>query len=98
APNNSDYKLWIKGHFGLRRFTEATDKPTIDGHLVYLWALSEALEYYGKPAFQSVRMEAREHLGSLTAGTHGSKRYIPGTRPLPPAVMPVLAPYPGQTP
>lgn len=98
APQHGQYKLWIKGHFGKRRFTADNDKPTIDGHLVYLWALGNALDYYGKPSAAGVISQAREHLGSLVAGTHGSRRYVPGTRPLPPAVMPVMAPFPGQTP
>jgi hypothetical protein len=98
APNNSNYSLWIKGHFGKAAFSADGDKPTIDGQLVYLWALGNALDYYGKPAAAGVIAQAREHLGSLVAGTHGSRRYIPNTTPLPPAVVPLLAPYPGQVP
>jgi len=96
APSSNDWKLWIKGHFGLKQFTADTDKPTIDGHLVYLFALANCLDYYGKPSAGGVMAQAREYLGELVAGTHGSKRYVPGTSPLPPAVMPVLLPLPGE--
>ncbi len=95
APNSDDYKLWIKGHFGLQSFTEETDKPTIDGHLVYMWALADALAYYGKPQAVQARADANDYLGQLTAGTHGARRYVPGTTAMPPAVMPVLLPLPG---
>ncbi len=94
APNVDGYYLYIKGHFGKAAFSADADKPTIDGTLVYLWALANALDYYGKPAAQGVASQAREHLGSLVAGTHGAKRYVPGVRPLPPAVMPIYTPDP----
>ena len=96
APNSNDYKLWLKGHFGLSRYTEDGDQPTIDGQLVYLWALADALAYYGKAAAASAKSDAREYLGGLVAGTHGTKRYVPGTTPIPPAVMPTLLPLPGE--
>jgi hypothetical protein len=95
APNVGGYQLYLKGHFGKAAFSEDDDKPTIDGQLVYLWALANALDYYGKPSASGVAEQAREHLGSLVAGTHGAKRYVPGVRPLPPAVMPLWTPYYG---
>lgn len=91
APSAA-YTLYIKGHFGLRPFELDGDKPTIDGTLVYLWALANALDYYGKPSAAGIAAQAREHLGSLTAGTHTGKRYVPGTRPLPPAIIPSVTP------
>ncbi len=94
APNVDGYFLYIKGHFGKMAFAEDDDKPTIDGTLVYLWALANALDYYGKPSAAGVASQAREHLAGLVAGTHGAKRYVPGTRPLPPAIMPVFTPDP----
>lgn len=95
APAVGGYQLYIKGHFGKAAFAADSDKPTIDGQLVYLWALANALDYYGKPSAAGIAEQAREHLGSLVAGTHGAKRYIPGVRPLPPAVMPLWTPYYG---
>lgn len=92
APPADGYYFYIKGHFGKRPFAADTDKPTIDGHLVYMTALANALDYYGKPSAAGVAEQAREYLGTLVAGTHTGRRYVPGTRPLPPAVMPVLAP------
>jgi hypothetical protein len=96
GPNSDDYKLWIKGHFGLQTFAADTDKPTIDGQLVFMWALADALAYYGKPGAVQARSDAREYLGELVAGTHTGRRYVPGTQPMPPAIMPVLLPLPGE--
>ncbi len=96
APPADGYTLAIKGHFGKRPFTAEDDKPTIDGNLVYLWALANALDYYGKPAAAGIATQANDYLGQLVAGTHTGKRYIPGTRPANPAIMPVYAPWPGE--
>jgi hypothetical protein len=92
------YSLYVKGHFGLRPFELDSDKPTIDGKLVYLWGLANALDYYGKPSAAGIAEQARDYLGQLVAGTHTGKRYIPGTQPLPPAILPIFAPWPGGDP
>ncbi len=91
SPSADGFSLYIKGHFGLAAFTADADKPTIDGQLVYLEALANALDYYGKKAAAGIATQANDYLGQLTAGTHLSKRYVPGTQPLPPAVMPIRA-------
>lgn len=96
APQSEGYAMYIKGHFGLAAFSDDDDKATIDGQLVYLWALANALDYYGKPAAKGVAQQASDTLGQLTAGTHTGKRYVPGTIPVPPAIMPVYAPWPGE--
>jgi hypothetical protein len=89
APRAAGYQLVIKGHFGKRAFLAEDSKPTMNGELVYMFALANALEYYGKPSAASIAQQAVDLLGQLVAGTHGSRRYVPGTRDLPPAVMPV---------
>src|SRR5882724_11163876 len=43
------YTLWVKGHFGLEPFAADTDKPTIDGELVLLYAVANAKSDKGKP-------------------------------------------------
>ncbi len=96
APPADGYQLMIKGHFGLRPFELDSDRLTIDGHLVYLWALANALDYYGKPSAAGIATQAKDYLGELAAGTHTGKRYVPGARQLPPAIMPVYAPWPGE--
>lgn len=93
-PPADGYFMYIKGHFGLGAYTADADKPTIDGELVYLNALANALDYYGKPSAKNVRAEAGEYLRSLVAGTHTGKRYVPGTREVPPAIAPIYTPDP----
>lgn len=91
APSAA-YTLWIRGLFGLRRFTEDGDFTTIDSELVRLWALARGKAHYNKPDARAVRQEALEYLGMLTAGTHAGGRYIPGVEPLPPETPPVFLP------
>jgi hypothetical protein len=86
------YTLWIKGLFGLRRFTEDGDFTTIDSELVRLWALARGKAHYAKPDARAVRQEALDYLGMLTAGTHAGGRYVPGARPLPPESPPIFLP------
>lgn len=90
APSASGYQVAIKGHFGLLPFAADEDKTTIDSELVFLWALYEAKLQYRQTDAAVYSDKARERIGDLTAGTHGSRRYIPGTRPRTPAVMPVF--------
>lgn len=89
-PSADGYQVAIKGHFGLLPFEADMDKTTIDSELVFLWALYEAKLQYQQPDAAAYSDKARERIGDLTAGTHGSRRYIPGTRPRAPAVMPVF--------
>jgi hypothetical protein len=86
------YTLWIRGLFGLRRFTEDGDFTTIDSELVRLWALARAKAHYAKPDARAVRQEALEYLGTIVAGTHAGQRYIPGVEPLPPETPPIFLP------
>lgn len=86
------YTLWIKGLFGLRQLVEETDTTTIDSELVRLWALARGKKHYGHPDAKDVAFEAREYLGTLVAGTHGTKRYIPGVELAPPLPQPLFLP------
>lgn len=87
APSSSGYSVAIKGHFGLQPFEADGDQTTIDSELVFLWALANALDYYQKPS-EAIWQQAQRYLGQLVAGTHGSRRYIPGKRLPPPAIQP----------
>ena len=97
-PASSQYKLYVKGHFGLRPFDIDSDKPTIDGDLVYLWALANAKAHYQQPDAGTVGKQAQRRLENLTSGTHLTRRYVPGTKTPPPAVMPVFLPLNGAAP
>lgn len=89
APDQT-YFLWIKGHFGLTRFTQDTDSTTLDAELVFLHALSNAKAHYGQPDANNIAAEANSYRAELIAGTHQTAHYIPGTIAVPPAVRPTL--------
>jgi hypothetical protein len=86
------YTLRIKGHFGLTSFTADDDQTTIDSELVFLWALANAKAHYGKNDAANIASEAKDYLANLVSGTHGTAKYVPGVRPVPPAVQPLFLP------
>lgn len=86
------YKLRIKGQFGLTAFAADDDKTTIDSELVFLWALANAKAHYGQGDAEAVAAQANTYLGGLIAGTHGTKRYVPGTTPADPWTPPRFLP------
>lgn len=81
-PPDRDYKLRLKGHFGLLPFTEDGDLVTLDDHLVEQWALGRAKAHYGHPDADDVKAEVGDYLKQLVKGSHGTARYVPGTRPM----------------
>lgn len=89
APDQT-YWLWLKGHFGLRTLAVDADKTTLDAELVFLHALANSKAHYGQPDANNIAAEANSYRGELIAGTHGTKRYIPGTLEIPPAIRPTL--------
>lgn len=89
APDAA-YKLRIKGHYRLQSFTADGDQTTIDSELVFLWALATAKAHYGHPDANNIAAMANDYLGRLVGGSHGTKRYVPGAEPIPPAVRPTM--------
>lgn len=92
APDQT-YFFWIKGHFGLQRFSEPTDQTTIDSELVFLDALAVAKAHYGQPDANNVMAMENTLRGDLVAAAHKTARYVPGTIAVPPAVRPTLIHY-----
>lgn len=80
APDDDAYKLRIKGHFGLQPFAADDDQTTIDDSLVFLLALSNAKAHYGQPDAGNYIAELETMMQDLVAGTHQTRRYIPGRR------------------
>lgn len=89
APDQT-YWLWIKGHFGLLAFAADGDSTTIDAELVFLHALANAKAHYGQPDANSIESQANAYRRQIIAGSHGTKKYVPGTIAVPPAVRPTL--------
>lgn len=78
APDVTDGQLVIKGHFGLEAFTADADVTTIDDELVFLFATWLAKSHYRQPDAQNYVQQFEQHLRKIIAGTHGTRRYVPG--------------------
>lgn len=94
APDQT-YWMWMKAHFGLRTFVADSDLSTIDATLLFLHTLSVAKAHYGQPDANNIQAEANAYRKALIAGTHGTRRYIPGTQSIPPAIRPTLIRFTG---
>lgn len=84
------YKLQIKGRPKNFAFAADGDIATTDPTLTFLLALASAKAHYGHADAGTIFTQATSHLGQLVAGTHGTKRYIPGADLAPPAIQPTL--------
>lgn len=94
APDQT-YWLWIKGHTNCRTFAADGDKTSLDAELVFLHALANAKNHYGQPDAKDVAAQAQAYRGELIAGTHGTNRYIPESKQMPPATRPTLLHFQG---
>tara|TARA_R100001143_G_scaffold28420_2_gene28096 strand:+ start:14026 stop:14739 length:714 start_codon:yes stop_codon:yes gene_type:complete len=89
APDAA-YLLQVKGHFKNLPFSSDSDVVSMDPELVFLLALANAKAHYRQPDAGNYFTQATNHLGQLTAGNHGTARYVPGAEAEPPAIKPVL--------
>lgn len=86
--------LRVKGHFGLLPLEGDDDSTTFDAEPILLWALAEIRAGKGhQRQADDARAQALEYLRSMTAGAHGTARYVPGTKPRPSAVQPVMTAF-----
>lgn len=90
------YTLWVKGHYGLQPFAADGDTPTIDDELILLYAVANYKSAKGQPDAQRAMSQATARLHDLTAGNHGTRRYIPATTQQSPATPPRFLPLGGQ--
>src|SRR5690606_13447152 len=75
APDSDDYKLRIKGDFGLEPFEADEDQCTIDDEAVFLHALARLKAHQGDPDARNYQQDAIDYIGYLTAGAHLTRRY-----------------------
>lgn len=78
TPTETAGQLVVKGHFGLEAFEADTDATTIDDELVFLMATANSKAHYRHPDAQNYVAQFETHLRKIVAGTHGTRRYIPG--------------------
>ncbi|MBE2259503.1 MAG: hypothetical protein IAE88_11630 [Rhodobacteraceae bacterium] len=91
-PSDATWKLRIKGHFGLQPLTVDAHTTTIDPEAIFLLALANAKAHYEQPDARNYANQATAHVRRLIAGSHHTRRYIPGTgngRPTPVRPIPV---------
>ena len=94
-PSSDDWKLRIKGYFGLLPLEEDTDVNTIDYEAIQLFALANAKAHYGQPDAANYMGQYRDYIGAVTAGSHHTRRYVPNTEQSYPPPLPVLTGWPG---
>lgn len=94
APQE-EYKLRVKGRFGLAPFTEDDDPATIDDRPVLLLALANAKAHYGQPDADRYSQQAFNYILNLVAGSHHTARYIPNGEDRVPLPKPVFLPLQG---
>ncbi len=78
APGDALFRLRIKGRFGLEPFAADFDKATVDDELVFLLALANAKAHYGHPDASLYLQQFEQTMMKLVAGTHQTRRYVPG--------------------
>lgn len=79
APGPDAGYLRIKANFGIGRFTEPTDKTTIDSELVFNFALARARMDAGKLGAKDYDALVQSMIGDINAGSHHTRRYVPGS-------------------
>ena len=87
APDQA-YTLHVKGHTKNFTFTGDTDTCTIDPEAIFLHALANYKEDKGQTGASKYFQQLTTYIGNLTAGTHGTRRYIPRAAKLPPQTKP----------
>lgn len=78
VPDEDAGFLRIKGHFGLEPFALDTDRTTIDDQLVFLLSLANAKAHFKQQDAQGVISQLETTLAGLVAGSHQTRRYVPG--------------------
>jgi len=88
APPDDTWSLRIKGYFGLQQFENDNDVTTVDYRAVFLLALANAKAHYGQPDANNYASQLTTFMGDLVAGSHMTRRYIPGEKDRYPATPP----------
>jgi len=76
--SDSTYKIRIDGLIRLNRFTQDSDRATLDDQIVFDVALMNAKLHYRHPDAQAYADQVGIRLSSLKAGAHGTQRYFAG--------------------
>ncbi len=88
APDRA-YTIKIRGHLGLKWLNGDDDLLTVNSRAVFLHSLANAKAHYQQPDAGNYMQQAQAYVRQLIAGSHGTRRYIPGTRQVPAARRPI---------
>lgn len=83
TPTVSGDYLRIVGAFKPATLVNDTDQLVVDPEAVFLHALATAKAHDGQPDWQVASQQLSSYIGTLTAGAHQTRRYVPGTPPWP---------------
>jgi hypothetical protein len=89
APDRA-YALRVKGHFGLQPFTLDAHQTSIDSEAVFLHALGTAKRHYKHPDAADYLQQLSDYIAALVAGSHHTRRYVPGAGQRTPLTQPRL--------
>lgn len=93
APADA-YKLRVKGRWDLQAFEADDDYTSIDPNIVLWWAIGLWRTDKGDARAADTHFAmARRRIKRLTAGSHGTARYIPGRRRTPPPPKPRMTEF-----
>jgi len=87
APDTGDWTLRLKAHAGLAPLVKDDDLTTLDPEAVFLLAFANAKAHERDPDADNYASQANGYVHSLIAGTHTTRRYVPG-EPSPPPPLP----------
>lgn len=82
VPDKSTYLLHLEGEAGPSLMADDADTPAVDAHAVFLHALAASKAHYLQGDATRYDRQLEIYIGRLTAGSHYTKRYIPGESPL----------------
>lgn len=81
APDKATYLVHLKGQAGASIMVNDADMTAVDSHAVFLHALAAAKAHYLQQDAQRYDRQLEIYIGMLNAGSHYTKRYIPGESP-----------------
>lgn len=90
TPVDATWKLRVKGDFGPSEVSVDSDVLTVDPEAVFLQALANAKAHYGQADAANYASQATTYIRSRVAGSHQTRRYIPGDCARPAAVRPLM--------
>lgn len=80
APDITAGFLIVKGNFGLLPLVDDDDRASIDDMLICDLALASLKRHFRQPDAEDYVAYEETYLNNLVAGSHGTKRYVPGQR------------------